>query len=88
PRPHVAGMIAAGVPYEELSPHYAFRQLMRPGITGWAQCNSLRGSTVDERHAFGRLGHDIAYIQNFSLLLDAKIIWMTLRQEFLRGGAY
>lgn len=87
PRPHVAGMIAAGVPYEELSPDYAYRYLMRPGITGWAQCNRFRGTTVHETQALSRLGHDIAYIQNYSLMLDLKVIWLTLRQEFISGSA-
>ncbi|SEP95545.1 Sugar transferase involved in LPS biosynthesis (colanic, teichoic acid) [Devosia sp. YR412] len=88
PRPHVAGMLAAGVAYEDLSPHYAYRYHMRPGITGWAQCNRFRGATVSEDQAFGRLGHDIAYVQNYSLTLDAKVIWRTLRQEFLSGAAH
>lgn len=88
PRPHVAGMIAAGVPYEEFSPHYAYRYHMRPGITGWAQCNGFRGATVGEEQALGRLGHDIAYVQNYSLALDIKTIIRTVRQEFLSGAAY
>ena len=88
PRPHVAGMIAAGVPYEDLTRHYGFRHLMRPGITGWAQCNRLRGPTIDESKALSRVGHDIAYIQNFSLLLDAKVIFRTIQREFLSGTAH
>ena len=88
PRPHVAGMLAAGVPYEQLTEHYGFRHVMRPGLTGWAQCNSLRGSTANERLAMARVGHDIAYIQHFSLALDVKIIAKTIWQQFLTGSAH
>ena len=88
PRPHVAGMMAAGMPYEQLTRHYDFRNLMRPGITGWAQCNKLRGSTADEAKAMSRVGHDIAYIQNYSLALDAKVIFRTIQREFLSGSAH
>ena len=88
PRPHVAGMRAAGQPYEQLTRHYHFRNLMRPGITGWAQCNQLRGSTANEDKALSRVGHDIAYIQNYSLGLDCKIIFRTIQHEFLSGGAH
>lgn len=77
PRPHVPGMQAAGMDYEELVPHYAFRQVMRPGLTGWAQCQGLRGPTTDQIKALRRIGHDVAYVQNFSLWLDAKIILKT-----------
>lgn len=77
PRPHVPGMQAAGIDYEELVPHYAFRQSMRPGLTGWAQCQGLRGPTTDQIKALRRVGHDFAYVQNFSLWLDLKIILKT-----------
>lgn len=78
PRPHVPGMQAAGVNYDDLVPHYAFRQSMRPGLTGWAQCQGLRGPTTDQIKALRRIGHDFAYVQNFSLWLDARIVWKTL----------
>ena len=77
PRPHVPGMRAAGMDYEELMPDYAFRQSMRPGLTGWAQCHGLRGPTTDQIKALRRIGHDFAYVQNFSLWLDMKIICKT-----------
>ena len=43
PRPHVAGMQAAGMAYEDLVPHYGFRHRMRPGLNGWAQCQAFAG---------------------------------------------
>lgn len=78
PRPHVPGMLAGGFPYAELVPHYGFRHSMRPGVTGWAQCHGLRGPTLDPRRAISRIGHDIAYVQNFSLWLDLKIMLRTM----------
>jgi lipopolysaccharide/colanic/teichoic acid biosynthesis glycosyltransferase len=82
PRPHVPGMIAAGRPYRDLVPEYDRRLLMRPGITGWAQVNGLRGATFDETTARRRIEHDLAYIENFSLLFDLKIIFLTLWTGF------
>jgi lipopolysaccharide/colanic/teichoic acid biosynthesis glycosyltransferase len=85
PRPHVSGMMAGGVLYTELVPHYAARLDMLPGITGWAQANGLRGTTRDPAVARARIDHDIAYIQNFSLMLDLRIVWMTFWREFIGG---
>jgi len=88
PRPHVAGMLAAGMPYEDLVPHYNFRHRMRPGLTGWAQCQGLRGPTVDRSKALRRIGHDFAYVQNFSLWLDIKILAKTVASELLSSNAH
>lgn len=85
PRPHVPGMMAGGMLYTELVPYYAARFDMLPGITGWAQANGLRGPTTQADVAKARVLHDIAYIQNYSVLLDLRIIWMTLRREFIGG---
>lgn len=86
PRPHVPGMLAAGRRYDELVPYYHQRRLMRPGVTGWAQANGLRGPTTDAASAIARIDHDLYYIENFSLWLDLKILAMTLRHEFLGGS--
>lgn len=88
PRPHVPNMLAAGIPYEDLVPYYEQRVQMRPGLTGWAQANGLRGPTVNAQVARARLNHDIAYIQNFSLWLDLVIIVMTLKREFVTGSGF
>ena len=87
PRPHVANMLAGGRPYRDLVPYYDERLAMRPGITGWAQANGLRGSTRDPQRARQRIDHDIAYIQNFSIWLDLKIIGLTIVREFFTGNA-
>lgn len=85
PRPHVAGMRAGGMSYRDLVPYYDLRLDMVPGLTGWAQVNGLRGPTVDAGRARARVDHDIAYIQNFSIWLDLRIMVMTVAREFLRG---
>lgn len=85
PRPHVAGMLAGGREFDQLVPYYDMRHMMRPGLTGWAQANGLRGPTLDADIAIRRVDHDIAYIQNYSVLLDIKIIFITLWREFLSG---
>jgi lipopolysaccharide/colanic/teichoic acid biosynthesis glycosyltransferase len=59
---------------------------MKPGITGWAQANGLRGPTDVEDLAIRRVDHDIAYLQNFSLWLDVEIVFRTLWRE-LTGGS-
>lgn len=87
PRPHAFGMLAGGVQYDQLVPYYRTRHLlMKPGITGWAQVNGLRGRTDDPRLALMRIDHDLAYVQNFSLRLDLVIIFRTLRQEIMSGS--
>ncbi|MFN2544503.1 MAG: sugar transferase [Actinomycetota bacterium] len=66
--------------FSEEVPWYAYRHRIRPGITGWAQSHGLRGNTsLDPRVAF-----DNWYIENWSLVLDLKIIGKTVR-EMLRG---
>jgi lipopolysaccharide/colanic/teichoic acid biosynthesis glycosyltransferase len=86
PRPHVAGQLAAGRPYRELVEYYDLRLHVRPGLTGWAQANGLRGPTGDATKARERIEHDMAYIQNASPLLDLLIIFRTARDEFISGG--
>ena len=86
PRPMVEGQQAAGRDYREVVPYYDFRQLMKPGLSGWAQANGLRGSTRELGPAKQRIDHDCAYIQNFSLGLDIKIVARTIIREFLTGS--
>lgn len=83
PRPHVPAIRAGGTSYRQLVPYYAQRLRMKPGLTGWAQVNRLRGSTSDPWLARGRIDHDLAYIQNFSLRLDITILVKTLLGGFM-----
>ncbi len=59
PRPHVPGMLAANVPYEELVPYYFQRHSARPGITGLAQISGCRGSTAEPERAIARIDYDL-----------------------------
>ncbi|MDB5539292.1 MAG: exopolysaccharide biosynthesis protein [Devosia sp.] len=86
PRPMVHGMRAAGVDYREAVPYYDYRHLVRPGLSGWAQVNGLRGPTSDMTSAKLRIDHDCAYVQNFSLGLDVGIILKTIFRQFLTGS--
>ena len=85
PRPHVPGMQAASTLYESLVPYYFQRHTIRPGITGLAQVSGYRGSTVDADAAISRVDYDLEYIERWSLWLDIKIIWWTVRRELLFG---
>lgn len=60
--------------FKEEIPLYMVKHQVRPGITGWAQVNGLRGDTSIEE----RIRHDIYYIENWTLLFDVKILFMTL----------
>jgi exopolysaccharide biosynthesis polyprenyl glycosylphosphotransferase len=63
---------------------YEDRHLVRPGLTGWAQVNDLRGQTSVEE----RLIYDLYYIENWSLAFDLKIILITLFRVFTHKNAY
>jgi lipopolysaccharide/colanic/teichoic acid biosynthesis glycosyltransferase len=86
PRPHVPQMRAGGMLYERLVPYYFERHRMRPGITGLAQVSELRGSTEDARFATARIEYDMAYIEEWSIVLDFLILWTTLLTECRRGS--
>jgi len=85
PRPHVPGMIAGGLRYEKLVPYYSARLCIRPGLTGLAQVNGLRGLTVDADAARARIDCDIAYIAEWSPLLDLRLLWQTVKAECRDG---
>jgi len=74
PRPHA---VAHNEEYRKLIYGYMIRHKVRPGITGWAQVNGLRGetSTVDKMHR--RVQYDLDYLKNWSLWLDLKILART-----------
>lgn len=67
--------------FKEEIPLYLVRQQVRPGITGWAQVNGLRGDTSIEE----RVKYDIWYIENWSIGLDLKIIWKTVFGGMING---
>jgi len=87
PRPHVPGMLAASVLYEDLVPYYFHRHAARPGITGLAQISGCRGTTAKSDAAINRIDYDLEYIERWSLWLDIKILVQTVRREFISGNA-
>ncbi|MDQ0089981.1 Undecaprenyl-phosphate glucose phosphotransferase [Paenibacillus anaericanus] len=70
--------------FREEVPKYMVKHHVRPGITGWAQTNGLRGDTSIEE----RINHDIFYIENWSILFDIKIIFKTVVNGFVNKNAY
>ena len=88
PRPHVPGMLAAELAYEDLVPYYFQRHSARPGITGLAQVSGCRGSTVEAGRAISRIDYDLHYIEKWSLRMDIMIIMRTVRREFLSGSGF
>lgn len=75
PRPH---MIRHTEEYRAIIDQYMVRQHARPGITGWAQINGFRGETRTHDLMKKRVEHDIWYLENWSLMLDVKIIFLTI----------
>jgi Undecaprenyl-phosphate glucose phosphotransferase len=70
--------------FKEEIPKYMVKHHIRPGITGWAQTNGLRGDTSIEE----RIRYDLFYIENWSFLFDIKIIWKTILNGFVNKNAY
>lgn len=81
PRPH---MLAHTEQYNKLIDKYMVRHFVKPGITGWAQITGFRGETRELWQMEGRVERDIWYIQHWSLWLDLRIIWMTVKTIFIR----
>lgn len=85
PRPHA---VAHNELYRKLIKGYMIRHKVKPGITGWAQVNGLRGETQSLDRMQARIEHDLDYLRNWSLLLDLRIILMTVSVVFKDQYAY
>jgi putative colanic acid biosynthesis UDP-glucose lipid carrier transferase len=79
PRPH---MLRHTEEYSAVISQYMVRQFVKPGITGWAQVNGLRGETKDDSAMESRVEHDIWYLEHWSSMLDIQIIFMTVINVF------
>jgi len=86
PRPHA---VAHDEIYRKLIKGYMIRHKVKPGITGWAQVNGLRGETESLDKMQTRIEHDIYYLRNWSLRLDVyiilKTVWVLVKGQ---DGAY
>jgi lipopolysaccharide/colanic/teichoic acid biosynthesis glycosyltransferase len=77
PRPHPLNTKAGGPPYEEVVERFQRRYRVRPGITGWAQVNGLRGNTETKDDLLRRVDYELDYIRRWSLWLDFLILLRT-----------
>lgn len=85
PRPHA---VAHNEQYAQLIDEYLARHKVKPGITGWAQVNGLRGETDTLDKMERRVQFDLHYIENWSLAFDLRIILLTLLVGFSHPNAY
>ncbi len=70
--------------FKEEIPRYMIKHQVRPGLTGWAQINGFRGDTS----IYKRIDYDIYYIENWSMLFDIKIMFLTVFRGFINENAY
>jgi lipopolysaccharide/colanic/teichoic acid biosynthesis glycosyltransferase len=70
--------------FKEEIPKYMVKHQVKPGITGWAQVNGWRGDTSIEK----RIECDIYYIENWDLLFDVKIMFLTVFKGLVNRNAY
>ena len=70
--------------FKEKVPQYMLRHKVKSGLTGWAQVNGWRGDTSIEK----RIEYDLYYIENWSVSLDFKILWLTVVRVFFHKHAY
>ena len=85
PRPHAR---AHDEMYGALIDCYALRQNMKPGITGWAQVNGLRGETPTVDAMRARVDYDLWYVNNANVALDIEILLRTVVEVFRRRNAF
>ena len=70
--------------FKEEIPQYMIKHQVRPGLTGWAQVNGYRGDTSIEK----RIEYDLYYIENWTIGLDLKILFLTVFKGFINKNAY
>lgn len=85
PRPHA---VVHNEEYRKLIHGYMLRHKVKPGITGWAQINGWRGETDTLEKMSERIKFDLEYMREWSLLMDLKIIVLTIFKGFVSTKAY
>ena len=85
PRPHA---VQHNELYRKLIPGYMLRHKVKPGITGWAQVNGLRGETETVDKMRRRIQYDLVYISHWSVTFDIRIILRTALLVFRDTSAY
>lgn len=81
PRPEIPTFVEQ---FKDSIPSYMLKHYIKPGITGWAQINGLRGKTSIE----DRIKFDMYYIENWTLFLDIKILCLSIFKGFFNKNAY
>jgi putative colanic acid biosynthesis UDP-glucose lipid carrier transferase len=79
PRPH---MVKHTTDYSKIVDQFMVRQFLKPGITGWAQVNGLRGEITDNEQIINRVNEDLWYLENWTIWLDIRIMFLTVYKVF------
>ena len=79
PRPH---MVKHTTDYSKIVDQFMVRQFLKPGITGWAQVNGLRGEITDNEQIINRVNEDLWYLENWTIWLDIRILFLTVYKVF------
>ena len=85
PRPHATKAKAGDQLYQDVVDQYASRHRVKPGITGWAQCNGWRGETDTRQKIENRVEYDLYYIENWSVFFDLLTMAKTVLVLFKRN---
>jgi Undecaprenyl-phosphate glucose phosphotransferase len=88
PRPHPPNTKAEDKLFTDVVAKYAFRHRVKPGITGWAQVNGWRGETRTLDQIENRVACDLAYIENWSIWFDLRIMMLTVTREIFSRHAF
>jgi putative colanic acid biosysnthesis UDP-glucose lipid carrier transferase len=79
PRPH---MVKHTTDYSKIVDQFMVRQFLKPGITGWAQVNGLRGEITEHEQIVNRVNEDLWYLENWTIWLDLRIMFLTVYKVF------
>ena len=88
PRPHAISAQAGELKFADVAEGYFARHRVKPGVTGWAQINGWRGEIDHDDKIRFRTAYDLYYIENWSLLLDLKILFLTPIRLLKTENAY
>lgn len=88
PRPHAVSAQTGTRKYVDVVESYFARHRVKPGVTGWAQINGLRGELDSDEKIRARTAYDLDYIENWSLLFDLKILLLTPIRLLNTDNAY
>jgi lipopolysaccharide/colanic/teichoic acid biosynthesis glycosyltransferase len=88
PRPHAVNMRTEEQLGHEITGVYPHRHRVKPGITGWSQINGSRGAASTAQALRRRIELDLHYVENWSLMLDLRILCGTLREVLRTTNAF